>query len=235
MVVWASTAAFAQRAEFEVASIKPHQGPITVSGLGISGPRIVETAVNLLDLVTEAYNVKYDQVSAGPDWGERAPRWDIQAKAPGDREPTREQVRQMLQSLLADRFKLTIRRGVAETSVYALVPAKGGAKLKPSDKGTGVRVWPNDGGRHMEGSVTMEFLARQLSNSAGRLVVDRTGLAGNYSIALDWTPDGFTPSGNAAPLSIFTAVQEQLGLKLESSKAPVERLFLEHAEKPDTD
>jgi uncharacterized protein (TIGR03435 family) len=228
-------AAFAQRAEFEVASIRLHQGEVTVSGLSISGTRVAETAVNLMDLVIDAYNVRSDQVSGGPDWGKGAARYDIQAKAPGEREPTQEQVRPMLQSLLADRFKLTIRRETAETPVYALVLAKGGAKLKPSSDPTGVRGWRNDIGRHIEGSVNMEFLARQLSGAAGRLVVDQTGLVGNFAIALEWTPLNFTPPDGTASLSIFTAVQEQLGLRLEPSKAPAEKLIIEHAEKPDTD
>ncbi len=97
----------AQRLQFEVASIRPHKGPVAVSGLGISGPRVGEIAVDLMDLVTDAYNVRYEQVSGGPDWGKGAARWGIQAKVPGERQPSRDEVRQMLQSLLADRFKLT--------------------------------------------------------------------------------------------------------------------------------
>jgi uncharacterized protein (TIGR03435 family) len=153
------------------------------------------------------------------------------------RYPARESLpqRPMLQSLLADRFKLIIRRETAETPVYALVLAKGGAKLKPSNDRTGVMGRPSDTGRRIEGSVTMEFLARLLSNPAGRLVMDQTGLAGNFSIALEWTPLGFTPLDDKTSLSIFTAVQEQLGLKLEPTKAPVEKLVIERAEKPDTD
>lgn len=230
-----STAAFSQRIEFDVASIKAHPGPVTVSGLSISGTRVGETAVDLMDLVIDAYNVRNDQISGAPDWGKGAVRYDILAKVSGEREPTPEQVRPMLQSLLADRFKLIIRRDTAEAPVYALVLAKGGAKLKPSNDPTGVMGRPSDTGRRIEGSVTMEFLARLLSNPAGRLVVDQTGLAGNFSIALEWTPLGFTPPDDTASLSIFTAVQEQLGLKLEPIRAPVEKLVIEHAEKPDTD
>jgi uncharacterized protein (TIGR03435 family) len=222
---------FAQRLEFEVASIKPHQGPVTVYGLGISGQTVVETAATLAFLVKDAYYLRDEQVSGGPDWGRRQ-RYDIVAKAPGEREPTVEEARQMLQSLLADRFKLTVRREMPETSVYALVLAKGGLKLKPSDKKNGVFGQPTAVGRSIKGSVTMDFLARLLTSRAGRHVVDRTGLAGNYEIALEWTPDNFTPPDDTPPLSIFTAVQEQLGLKLEPTKAPVEKLIIEHAEMP---
>jgi uncharacterized protein (TIGR03435 family) len=223
--------ALARQPEFEVASIKPHQGSVTVYGLGISGQTVVETAATLTYLVKDAYYLRDEQVSGGPDWG-RNQRYDIVAKAPGEREPTVEEARQMLQSLLADRFKLTVRREMPETSVYALVPAKGGLKLKPSDKKTGVLGQPSAVGRRMKGSVTMDFLARLLTDRAGRYVVDRTGLAGNYEIALEWTPDNFTPPDDTPPLSIFTAVQEQLGLKLEPTKAPVEKFIIEHAEMP---
>ena len=133
-------------------------------------------------------------------------------------------------------FKLTIRRETAEMPVYALVLAKGGTKLKPSNDFNGVRVWQNDTGRHMEGSVNMEFLTRSLTGIAGRMVVDRTGLTGNFAITLEWTPENFNPpDGVVASVSIFTAIQEQLGLKLEPSRAPVEKLRIEHAEKPETD
>ncbi|HEY6343329.1 MAG TPA: M56 family metallopeptidase [Bryobacteraceae bacterium] len=223
--------AFAQRVEFEVASIKPHQGPVTVYGLGISGTTVGELAATLAYLVKDAYYLKEGQVSGGPDWG-RTQRYDIVAKAPGEREPTVEEARQMLQTLLADRFKLTVRREMHETPVYALVSAKGGFKLRPSDKRTGVLGQPSAVGRRIKGSVTMDFLARLLTDRVGRYVVDRTGLAGNYEIALEWTPDNFAPPDDTPPLSIFTAVQEQLGLKLEPAKAPVERLIIEHAEMP---
>jgi uncharacterized protein (TIGR03435 family) len=223
--------ALAQRPEFEVASIKPHAGPVTVYGLGITGARVDEVAATLAYLVKDAYYLRDEQVSGGPDWG-RNQRYDIVAKAPGEREPTVEEARQMVQSLLADRFKLKVRREMPETSVYALVLGKGGLKLKPSDKKTGVMGQPSAVGRQIKGSVTMDFLARLLKPSAGRYVVDRTGLAGNYDIALEWTPDNFTPPDDTPPLSIFTAVQEQLGLKLEPARAPVEKLIIEHAEMP---
>jgi uncharacterized protein (TIGR03435 family) len=225
--------AFAQPIDFEVALIRPHQGAVTISGLSISGMQVRETAVDLMDLIVDAYSVRRDQVSGAPEWGKGVARYDILAKASGEGEPSREKARQMLQSLLADRFKLSIRRESVETPVYALVLAKGGAKFKPANDFTGIKGWRNDTGRHIEGSVNMEFLSRQLYAAAGRVVVDQTGLAGNFSIALEWTPLDFTPPDGTAPLSIFTAVEEQLGLKLNPSKAPVEKLIIEHAEKPE--
>jgi uncharacterized protein (TIGR03435 family) len=227
--------AFAQRVEFEVASIKPHAGPVTVSGGPFSsGPRVRYVAVKLTDLVTEAYGLRYEQVSGSPGWGSgpAGARYDIEAKAEGDAKPAKEQLRQMLQSLLAERFRLKVRRETVDTPIYALVLAKGGLKLKAVDKGEGVRVRASGTGQRMDGKATMEFLAQQLSISAGRLVLDRTGLTGNYEFTLEWTPDSAAPPDDSPSISIFTAVQEQLGLKLEPAKAPVEMLIIEHAEMP---
>ena len=169
--------------------------------------------------------------------------------------------RHMLQALLADRFKLTIHRETKELPIYALVVAKNGPKLqeaKPGDtypngfKGPGGR-----GGRGMmmmgQGELTgqglhIADLARQLSQQLGRSVVDKTGLTGLYDFTLKWTPDNQMPmpggagdggrgsdgsaSTDSSSPSIFTAVQEQLGLKLESQKGPVEVLVIDHVEKP---
>jgi uncharacterized protein (TIGR03435 family) len=226
---------FAQRLQFEVASIKPHGGPITVSGGPFSsGPRVRYVAVKLTDLVTEAYGVRYEQVSGAPGWGDgpAGARYDIEAKAEGDAKPAKEQLQQMLQSLLAERFRLKVRRETADTPIYALVLAKGGSKLKAVDKGEGVRVRASGTSQRMDGKTTMEFLARQLSISAGRLVVDRTGLTGDYEYTLEWTPDSAAAPDDSPSVSIFTAVQEQLGLKLEPAKAQVEMLIIEHAEMP---
>jgi uncharacterized protein (TIGR03435 family) len=227
--------ASAQQLEFEVASIKPHAGPVTVSGGPFSsGPRVRYVAVMLTDLVTDAYGVRYEQVSGAPGWGDgpTGARYDIEAKAEGDAKPAKEQLRQMLQSLLAERFRLKVRRETVDTPIYALVLAKGGSKLKAVDKGEGVRVRTSSAGQRIDGKATMEFLAQQLSIGAGRLVLDRTGLTGNYEFTLEWTPDNAAPADDSPSISIFTAVQEQLGLKLEPAKAPVEMLIIEHAEMP---
>jgi uncharacterized protein (TIGR03435 family) len=227
--------ALAQHLEFEVASIKPHAGEVTVSGGPFSsGPRVRYVAVELTDLVTEAYGVRYEQVSGSPGWGSgpAGARYDIEAKAEGDAKPAKEQLRQMLQSLLAERFRLKVRRETVDTPIYALVLAKGGSKLKAVDKGEGVRMRASGTRQRMDGKAAMEFLAQQLSISAGRLVLDRTGLIGNYEFTLEWTPDNVAPPDDSPSISIFTAVQEQLGLKLEPAKAPVEMLIIEHAEMP---
>lgn len=124
--------AFAQqpaRLEFEVASIKPHGGTVTVSGLFIRGSRVTEKAMPLLELVTDAYGI--DHVSGGPSWI-KSDRFDIVAKADREGALTMDQVRLLLQTLLADRFQLKVHRETKEVPVYALVVGRGGQKLKES-------------------------------------------------------------------------------------------------------
>ena len=168
----------------------------------------------------------------------------------------------MLQALLADRFRLSLHRASKELPVYALVIAKNGPKLRQAKPGEtyanglktagGRTVGPHmmlmqlGGGQIAGQGVPLESLVKQLSGQLGRTVLDKTGLKGNYDFNLQWTPDASrTPMlkgaeggrlETAAPPdsgpSIFTAIQEQLGLKLESQKGPVEILVIDHVEKP---
>lgn len=162
-------------------------------------------------------------------------RWDIVATAGR---------RRMLQTLLNDRFKMTIRHEMKELPVYALVVAKSGSKLTPGTAGNPERVEQDvsEAGLHqmMGLSVTLSSIAKVLTAPAGRIVVDRTGIAGSFDYKLEWVPDpanmpminGVKPDGsNLNGASIFTAVQEQLGLRLEATKGPVEILAIERAEK----
>jgi uncharacterized protein (TIGR03435 family) len=167
------------------------------------------------------------------------------------RKTVADQMRERLRALLADRFQLTIHRETKEQSVYALVVGKSGSKLQESQMKEG-----NAGrGRMMMGrgqfsgqGVALQMLTQSLSSQLGRPVIDRTGLKGNFDFKLEWTPDpgqsggpfgGGPPPGADAPPppdpngpSIFTALQEQLGLRLESQKGPVEMLVIDKVEKP---
>ena len=162
-----------------------------------------------------------------------------------------DQMRERLRALLAERFQLTLHRETKEQSVYALVVAKGGPKLQQAQamEGTGPRGPMMRMGRgELSGQgVELEMLTRTLSSQLGRTVIDRTGLKGNFDFKLTWTPDpgqsatplgGGPPPGADAPPppdpngpSVFTALQEQLGLRLESQKGPVEMLVIDHVEK----
>jgi uncharacterized protein (TIGR03435 family) len=229
------TLARAQSPAFEVASIKPLPGFVNAR-FNLSGPRVTMSGYGLEGLVMDAYKVEPWQISAGPVWLRTDP-FEIVAKAPGDASPTPEQLRLMLQTLLADRFQLKVHREKREGPVYALVVDKKGPKLTPStaadstfSAGGGTRAV-----RLTFQKRTMEYLALQLSNQGGlgREVLDKTGLTGTYDFNLHWAPgtDGNPPPDSNEP-GVFTALQEQLGLKLEPQKAPVEMLVIDHAEKP---
>jgi uncharacterized protein (TIGR03435 family) len=158
-----------------------------------------------------------------------------------------EQMRARLQALLAERFQLTLHRETKEQTVYALVVGKNGSKLPESDgkQSEGRRMMMGRGQVNGHG-VPLSMLANVLSNQVGRPVIDRTGLTGNFDIKLEWTPDpgqagpfGPLPPGVDAPPppdpngpSLFTALGEQLGLRLESQKGPVEVLVIDKVEKP---
>ncbi len=212
--------------------------------------------VTLKTLLTSAYGVKYDRISGGPGWTD-SDHFDIEAKvvAADGATPhplTREQSNLMLRSLLADRFKLVVHNETKELPIYELVIAKGGSKLqeaKPGDSnpnGTkgpdavaraGMIVMNMRPGQLKDPAMQLAALISWLSGQLGRPVVDKTGLTGKYDINLHWTPDPGPGSDDATSTdssgpSIFTAVQEQLGLKLVSTKGPVVTLVIDHVEPP---
>jgi uncharacterized protein (TIGR03435 family) len=227
-----STAA-AARSAFEVASIRLHPDPITFSAdPSVHGAGVVGTASTILDLIEEAYELRGDQISGGPTWV-KSDHYDIAAKAEGESPITKGELRQMLRSLLADRFQLKFRRERRETAVYELVLGKGVPKLKPPDVTGHGFVEATSSGLHMEASNgSMAQLATQLSVTAGRPVIDKTGLAEHYAYKLDWFPANRDPEPDSNVPNMFTAVQEQLGLKLESGKAQIEMFVIDHVEKP---
>ena len=230
-------AAFGQATPvFEVASIKPHPPPIQLVSISTSGTRVTIEANSLTNLVAYAYDLKRYQVIGGPNWAVDD-RFDIAAKAEGDIAPTAAQVKQMIQALLADRFQLKVHRETKEMPVYNLVVGKNGPKLKESapDARPLVRMRDANGMIHLIAtSSPMQQLANQFSNANGvdRPVLDKTGLTGMYDFELDWSAGYGAPADGADEISIFTALQEQIGLKLEPAKAPMEVLVIDRAEKP---
>jgi uncharacterized protein (TIGR03435 family) len=202
-------------------------------------------------LLTEAYGVRDFQIMGGPQWM-NTDRWDIVAKGEGlpDRVPM-EQFRPMLAALIEERFHIQQHRETKEMPVYALMPAKGGPKLtaaKADEQGHRMRM----GRGQLTGTkVPIALLMQTLSQQLGRTVVDKTGLTGDYDFTLNWTPQPGEGGGSGPPPpgpgpggpeggpavdpngpSIFAAVQEQLGLKLESDKGPVEMVVLDKVERP---
>ncbi len=222
------------RPAFEAASIK-----VNASGSGSSSSRgskgqVVMTNLTLKRLIERAYSVKPFQVT-GPDWLETA-HFDIAAKYPPDTKTEDRSV--MLRTLLEDRFKLAVHRETRDMPGYALVVSKGGFKLKPVEpdpKGSGT---DHDGGRVQNlkaTSITMADTAEFVARMLGEVVVDKTGLAGVYNFELHWSNEDQNPNGIAAAPSLFTALQETLGLRLQQQKVPVEILVVDHAERVPTE
>ncbi len=253
-----------RKLEFEVASVKPSlaTGPGT-SMRGLPGGRYSVTNATLKMIMIAAFGVRDYQILGGPKWME-SDRWDIEAKAAADTVPATAGPRDpsvpdrgllMVRSLLEDRFRLKIHREVKDAPIYELVIAKSGLKLKSSvDQAPVVNTpdIPPDGGTphglmrlnprgNLEGNaVPLSQLAPVLSDLSGRLVVDKTGLAGLYDFKLEWAPDlGPTAPGVSEPApsadpraSLFTAIQEQLGLKLEPARGPVEFIVVDSVDRP---
>jgi len=192
---------------------------------------------------------RYDIMAKPASGDSETPASDPSQLTDAQRKSAREQMEQRLQALLADRFQLKIHRETKEESVYALLVSKNGPKLQASEaKGGGPPRMMMGRGLVNGQAVELPMLANVLSNQLGRPVVDRTGLTGHFDIKLQWTPDpgqSLTPLGGAPPPgvqlppppdpngpSIFTAIQEQLGLRLESQKGPVEMIVIDRVEKP---
>ena len=230
--------------EFEAASIKPSPPqPMGMMRIGIQmlpGGRISMTGVTVKIMIQRAYGVRDFQIVGGPAWLD-SDQYDIIAKPEGTATP--DQVKLMTQALLADRFQLKFHRETKELPTYALVVAKGGPKFpasevvpEGSDKPKGTRISVGRGQFTLQGAA-MAALANQLGQILGRSVIDKTELTGNYDFNLEWTPDESQPGGDhpspadAQGPSIFTALQDQLGLKVESTKGPVEILVIERVEK----
>src|SRR5579863_1448473 len=221
---------------FDAASVRPvdPNGLITVD-FRVSGGTLVVTNQTLDVLVRQAYNVKYYQITGGPAWF-NSDRFNVEAESPGD--PSREQMMAMLQTLLADRFKLKVHRESKEGTVYALTEMKGGHKLKPAKEGdqSFIRTYrktpPTEPGvsyAQVGQNASLAQLADTLTNLMRAPVTDRTGIQGTFDFRFDYGTDDAPPE--AGP-PVVTAIQDDLGLKLEKQKGPVEILVIDHAEKP---
>jgi uncharacterized protein (TIGR03435 family) len=197
------------------------------------GCRLRATNVTLAEMIRQAYRAKYFQVSGGPGWVSTE-RFHIEAKAAG--EPTRDQMLDMLRALLEERFQLKVRREVREGNVYELVAARSGPKLKASTaESSFLRLYrhtppelPGVSYSIHAQKVSMARLADDLTGTMARPVLDRTGISGEFDFKIDYAVEGHAEVGP----SMFTALQEQLGLRLQAAKAPVESLTIESAQRP---
>jgi uncharacterized protein (TIGR03435 family) len=216
------------------------------------------TVINstLYDLIRNAHQLQRYEIVAGeraPSWLE-SERWDIAAKGP--EQATQRELLPLLQNLLVDRFKLVTRREVRDLPAYALVFARSDRRLGPQIEpstldcaslaqaardaapGNAPRCGRNSGPGLVETfGVPLTDFTRTLSAVAGRFVVDATGLTGPFDLRLRWTPDQETANVGALSdgTSLFTAIQEQLGLRLEPRQMPVNAFVIESAQRPTED
>ena len=205
----------AQTPAFEVASVKPSQAGGGVSSIHVATGRATMENVTLKEVTLWAYGIPDDReyALAGPDWL-ASERFDVQASFPAD--TPMEQVRAMTQALLADRFKLALHKESRQLPIYVLVVAKNGPKIHAVEDGSG-RTTVRAG--HFEAAkVTMQRFADLLGRFMGQHVVDETGLKGVFDFTLEWSPDEMKPGAENGGASLFTALQEQLGLKLEEQE-----------------
>ena len=223
---------------FEVASVKLH---VAGSGGGRSDPGRFVGTFTVAFLITMAYGLQAHQQLVGPEWIDTA-FLDVNAKMPEG--AAKEQTPRMLQTLLADRLKLAVHQESRIMPVYELTVGKAGPKMNevdPSKSIDQILRWP----RGLRGHLTMPILAYLLSENLDRYVLDSTGLKSIYDVDLQWTPDeaSVLPGAGEAPdpfpstsdrPNLFLAIQQQLGLKLESGRAPVKVVVVDHVERSPT-
>lgn len=229
----------AHKLTYDVVSIRPSR----FEGMSVrtSDNRFVARGTTLWGLLYNAYDLKPNEDVPGlPGWA-KSERFDVEAgmdaetyaelqKMPDEERGEKRDI--MLQALLADRFKLKMHSASREGPIYVLVIAKGGPRLKewPSNKTPGGLSWSEGGQIEARGAHIASF-AFGLSDMLGRTVVDKTGLTGKYYFNLKWTPDEYQGTPDAGP-TLFTAIEEQLGLKLESARGPVQTFVVDHVERP---
>lgn len=219
-------AAHSAQVQFEVASVKPGDANARGNSANFPAGRMVLRNYPLKGLIEMAYEINDSELIGEPKGFDKE-GYDIDATVP--RGASDDQRMEMLQALLVDRFKLAFHRETRSLQAYVLTVAKGGAKLSPAT-GQGTSYGP----RMIKGkSIDLPELAEMLTKVLGRPVFDETGIKGSYDVSLDFAPVQASPDGDAeSGPSIFAAIQEQLGLKLEATKRPVEVMVIDHVEKP---
>jgi uncharacterized protein (TIGR03435 family) len=230
---------------FEVATIKPSVPNAPGKLFTVKGPDVFTLNTTLSDIMTMAYEVHINQIAGAPSWFEND-KFDIQGRPAAEGIPNTDQLRGLMRSLLADRFKLTTHNEKKEMPAYVLTVGSNGHKMTPNTAN------PNGlPGLFFKALGQMGVTNANMGQFAGALqgavldrpVVDRTGLQGRFDFTLTWTADDSQfrsfgprpPSGppaDNAPPGLFTAIQEQLGLKLERGNAPVDVIVIDRVEKP---
>ena len=230
LMAWGLLGAFLSAQSFDVASVKPNTSGDSSSGASrLPGGRISITNNTVKDLIRNAYDVKPYQIAGGPGWM-GSERYDVAAQAGGNASP--DALRAMLKTLLADRFKLKLHREIRILPAYALVVAKDGPKLKKAgDGGSSLSVFRSRGQLSAK-NASMAQLATSLSGLLDRPVLDMSRLTGAFDFDLQYEPFDAQPAGDSSRPSIFTGIEEQLGLKLDAHMSSVEVLVIDQAARP---
>jgi uncharacterized protein (TIGR03435 family) len=227
---------------FEITTIKPVKSD-QPGGISLQGNRLRFTNITLNDLITFAYEVHLKQAIGSPPWA-GTDKFDTEIKPEGEGVPSGKQWKGMLQKLMADRFKLVFHREMKELPVYALSVGKTGPKLAKGDQnGVPYLHFGVLGNLHAVNATMADFTQMMQTLVLDRPVVDQTGLEGRLDFDLNWTPDDSQFAGLRAQIHppadgadalppLYTAIQEQIGLKLDATMAPVEVLVIDHVEKP---
>ncbi len=247
----AAAGGVARAPAYDVVSVKPNKSVNRGSMINVQNDSFSATNVSLKMMLVNAYDVKDYLITGLTGWA-NSERFDINAKivdmdADALKKLTNEQRESMLQQLLADRFQLKVHLQTEVLPTYEMVVAKGGPKITAVEppgpdpdadknkefKGMGrgsMRVSNTELSAH---DVPLDSLAYSLSGRLSRTVVDKTGLKGKYDLLLTWSPDdGSAAASDSSAPSLFTALQEQLGLRLQPAKGPVQTLVVDHVELP---
>ena len=236
---------------FDVVTVKPSPPGTQGKKIGFDGRRFRLTGANLNDMIALGYGMHAKQIVGAPDWAGKD-LFDVDGVPDVPGMPNQKQIQSLLQKLMADRFQLKFHREQRELAVYAITVAAGGPKLTkttagpddPSGMGFGLtKLGATANGRNL---TMADFAMWMQASVTDRPMVDQTGLKDHYDFQLKWTPDDsqflqFRGAGAAlpppsddpnAPPSFYTAVQEQLGLKIEATRAPDDVIVIDHVEKP---
>jgi uncharacterized protein (TIGR03435 family) len=230
---------------FEVATVKPAKPEEQGRAFLVRGRQFSTINTTLTSLISFAYGLQDKQIVGGPDWM-TTDKWDIEAQPDAPGTPNDKQLKSMLQKLLADRFQLKFHQDKKELSAYVLAVSKTGAKMNKNESdpnGLPGLFFTQLGVLNVRNATMTDFSQLMQSAVLDRPVVNSTALAGKYDFQLKWTPDEsqfggmgikVPPPSEAAdaPPPLFTALQEQLGLKMDVEKTPVQVYVLDHVEKP---
>jgi uncharacterized protein (TIGR03435 family) len=229
LLALASLSAHAQ--SFDVVSVRPNNSGSGGSSENTNPGRVVAVNVPTSWLIEQAFGVKAFQISGGPGWL-TTDNYDLNATTGTTKDLNDQELRPYFLALLADRYGFRFHRETREMPIYSLLVAKTGAKMTAhAGEGDSSNQISNKSGRSSIASIdiSMAHLADLLSGRVDRVVIDHTELPGGYDLTLQWAPN---PTDNTTDPSLFTALQEQLGLRLESAKGPTEFIVVDNLERP---